>query len=488
MGADLCHLSIGELGALLREKKVSASEVLEAHLKRVETLDPKVGAFLHVNAEQAMAQARHAQELLDGGRGVTALTGIPVGIKDVIVMDGTPSTAASRILSAFKGTYDATVVRKLHAAGAVCFGKLNMDEFAMGSSTENSSVKKTLNPWDLDCVPGGSSGGSAAAVAAGFCPVSIGSDTGGSIRQPAAFCGVVGLKPTYGRVSRFGVIAFASSLDQLGPFARTVADAAHLLEFMSGFDDLDSTSVDRPVPNYAAAADRGVKGLRLGVPKEYFIDGMDAEVEAAVRGALAELEKQGAKLVEVSLPHTKYAVATYYIVATAEASSNLARYDGVRFGHRAKDPKDIFDLYVRSRGEGFGPEVKRRIMLGTFCLSSGYYDAYYRKAQQLRWLIRQDFLEAFKTCDAIVSPVTPTAAFRFGEKAADPIQMYLSDIFTISCNLAGLPGVSVPCGFTSKSLPVGLQVLARHFAEETLVQVGGAYERATDWHKRRPAL
>jgi len=488
VSADLCHLTIDELAKLLREKKVSAPEILEAHLKRVQEHDGKIGAFLHVNAEQALAQAKKAQELLDGGRGVTALTGIPVGIKDVIVMDGTPSTAASRMLEKFNGTFDATVVTKLKHAGAVPFGKLNMDEFAMGSSTENSAYKKTTNPWDTGCVPGGSSGGSAAAVAAGFAPVTIGSDTGGSIRQPAAFCGVAGLKPTYGRVSRFGVIAFASSLDQLGPFGRTVKDAAHLLQFMSGYDGMDSTSVDRPVPDYAAAHDRGVKGLRIGIPKEYFIDGMDADVEKAVRAAITELEKQGAKTVPVSLPHTKYAVATYYLVATAEASSNLARYDGVRFGYRAKDPKDLADLYIRSRGEGFGPEVKRRIMLGTFCLSAGYYDAYYRKAQQLRWLIRQDFLDAFRSCDVIASPVTPSAAFRFGEKSADPIQMYLSDIFTISCNLAGICGLSVPCGFTGKGLPVGLQVLAPHFAEELLIQTGGAYERATDWHRQFPKL
>ncbi len=488
MSAEVCFLTVEEQGKLLREKKISAPELLELHLKRVESHDSKIGSFLHVNAEQAMAQARHAQELIDGGRGVTALTGIPVGIKDVIVMDGTPSTAASRMLENFKGTYDATVIRKLRNAGAVCFGKLNMDEFAMGSSTENSAFRPARNPWDTSCVPGGSSGGSAAAVAAGFTTVSIGSDTGGSIRQPAAFCGVAGIKPTYGRVSRFGVIAFASSLDQLGPFGRTVKDAAFLLEAMSGYDEMDSTSVNRPVPDYAAAASRGVQGLKLGIPREYFIDGMDSETEKAVREAIRELEKQGAQIVEVSLPHTKYAVATYYLVATAEASSNLARYDGVRFGYRAKEPKDLLDLYVRSRGEGFGPEVKRRIMLGTFCLSAGYYDAYYRKAQQLRWLIRQDFLDAFAKCDAILSPVTPSPAFRFGEKLNDPIQMYLSDIFTISCNLAGICGLSVPCGFTGNGLPVGLQVLAPHFAEETLIQVGSAYERATSWHERKPSL
>ncbi|MEK7773989.1 MAG: Asp-tRNA(Asn)/Glu-tRNA(Gln) amidotransferase subunit GatA, partial [Deltaproteobacteria bacterium] len=398
------------------------------------------------------------------------------------------TTCASRMLHDFIPPYDSTVVKRLKGSGAVLLGKTNMDEFAMGSSTENSAFFQTLNPWAADRVPGGSSGGSAAAVAASECVASLGTDTGGSIRQPAACCGVVGLKPTYGRVSRFGMVAFASSLDQAGPFTRDVTDAAIMLHAIAGRDPLDSTSVNMDVPDYRSFLSSGCKGLKVGIPKEYFIEGMDADVEKAVKDALEVLRREGAELVPVSLPHTEYAIAVYYLVATAEASSNLARYDGVKYGLRVNETGNLLDMYKKTRDAGFGGEVKRRIMLGTYSLSAGYYDAYYKKASQVRTLVKNDFGSAFKACDVIVTPTAPTAAFKLGEKVEDPLTMYLSDIFTISCNLAGIPGISIPCGFTKDGLPVGLQILGREFDEGTVLKAAYAYEQATEWHKKRPAI
>ena len=431
---------------------------------------------------------QEADKRLKAKEFTSPLLGIPVAIKDNMCTEGIATTCASKILANFVPPYDATVVGKLKQAGAVLCGKPNMDEFAMGSSTENSGYFTTRNPWDLTRIPGGSSGGSAAAVAADECIGSLGSDTGGSIRQPAACCGVVGLKPTYGRVSRFGLVAFASSLDQIGPITKDVTDAALLMNVIGGHDSRDSTSANIAMPDLTKALKKDMKGLTVGLPKEYFIEGMDPEVDHAVREAVKILEGLGAKVTEVSLPHTKYAVATYYILATSEASSNLARYDGVKYGYRAAGPKDLLDMYMRSRDEGFGPEVKRRIMLGTYALSAGYYDAYYKKGQQVRTLIKRDFDEAFKKVDVIATPTAPTAAFKIGEKSADPLQMYLSDIFTISVNLAGIPGISIPCGFTSSNLPIGLQILGRHFDEESVLHAAYAYEQATEWHLRKPKL
>ncbi|MEK7841215.1 MAG: Asp-tRNA(Asn)/Glu-tRNA(Gln) amidotransferase subunit GatA, partial [Deltaproteobacteria bacterium] len=409
-------------------------------------------------------------------------------VKDIFCTKGILTTCASKILNNFVPPYDATVIKKLKEAGAVILGKNNMDEFAMGSSTENSAFFVTKNPWDTERVPGGSSGGSAASVSAGECAGSIGTDTGGSIRQPASCCGVVGLKPTYGRVSRYGMIAFASSLDQAGPMTKDVLDCAIMLNTMAGYDSQDSTCIDTPVPDYTKALTKGIKGLNIGIPKEYFIKGLDSDVEKAVKEAIEVLKKQGASVVDVSLPHTDYAIAVYYLVATAEASSNLARYDGVKYGCRAKDSKNLMDMYCKTRDEGFGPEVKRRIMLGAYSLSAGYYDAYYKKASQVRTLIKRDFEEAFKKCDVILTPTAPTPAFKIGEKTADPLTMYLSDIFTISCNLAGIPGLSIPCGFTKGNLPIGLQILGKPLDEETVLKTAYAYEQATDWHKKRPKL
>jgi aspartyl-tRNA(Asn)/glutamyl-tRNA(Gln) amidotransferase subunit A len=472
----------------LRTKEVSSSELTKAVLARISQVDPKVHAFITVTEEEALQMAADADQRLARGENVQPLTGIPVGLKDIFLTKGVLTTCASRILNNFIAPYDATVVSKLRDAGAVFVGKLNMDEFAMGSSTENSAYGVTRNPWDLERIPGGSSGGSSAALAAGESIITLGTDTGGSIRQPASVCGVVGIKPTYGRVSRYGVIAFASSLDQVGPFALDVEDCAIALESIAGHDPRDSTSAPAAVPDFRADLKKGVKGLKIGVPKEYFVEGMDPEVEKAVHTAIDALKQQGAEVVEVSLPHTEYAVATYYLVAPAEASSNLARYDGVRFGYRAAAPENLLDMYMRSRGEGFGPEVKRRIMIGTYALSSGYYDAYYLKAQKVRTLLKQDFDEAFKQVDVIVTPTAPSAAFKIGEKSADPLQMYLSDIFTIACNLAGIPGISLPCGFTSNNLPIGLQLLGKAWDEATLFRVGWAYEQSQDWHKRRAQL
>ncbi|MEI6083441.1 MAG: Asp-tRNA(Asn)/Glu-tRNA(Gln) amidotransferase subunit GatA [Verrucomicrobiota bacterium] len=476
---SLHTLTIAGLRAKLQTGEVSAQEVTQALLDRIQAVDGQLKAYLWMNPEDALAQAA-AVDPKNGG----LLAGIPIAIKDVLNVAGQPCTCGSKILKGFTSVYDAHVITRLKQAGAVLLGRTNMDEFAMGSSTENSSWGVTHNPWDLERIPGGSSGGSAACVAGDEAIASLGSDTGGSIRQPAAVTGCVGLKPTYGRVSRYGLVAFASSLDQVGPFTKTVADAATMLRVIAGHDKRDSTSVPKPVPEYAIAG--GVKGLRLGLPKEYFIAGMDREVEAAVRAAIKQLESLGAEIVEISLPHTEYAVAVYYLIATAEASANLARFDGVRYGARVRG-EDVTEMYAKTRGAGFGPEVKRRIILGTYALSAGYYDAYYLRAQKVRTLIRQDFEKAFQKCDAIVTPTTAEVAFKIGEKSADPLKMYLCDIFTISCNLAGNCGVSVPCGFSQK-LPVGLQILGKAFDEETILRVAHAYEQSTDWHKQRPAF
>ena len=475
------------LTARLAQREVSAREVTQSCLDHIARVDGTLHAFLSHDAADALAQADAADKRLSAGEHAPLL-GVPIAIKDVLAVKGQPLNCGSKILGHFHSPYDATVIEKLRAAGAIVFGRLNMDEFAMGSSTENSAFVTTRNPWDLSRIPGGSSGGSAAAVAADEAIATLGSDTGGSIRQPAALCGCVGVKPTYGRVSRYGLVAFASSLDQIGPFTKDVRDAATMLRVISGHDPRDSTSVPETVPDYAAAFGGSLKGIRLGLPKEYNIPGLDAEVKAAVDAAVKELQSLGAEMVEISLPHTEYAVATYYIIATAEASANLARFDGIRYGARV-DGADLMELNSRTRGQGFGPEVKRRILLGTYVLSSGYYDAYYLRAQKVRTLIRRDFLQAFESVDAIVTPTTPTAAFKAGEKSSDPLQMYLSDIFTISCNLAGIPGLSLPCGFTkSPKLPIGLQILGKPFGEETILKIAHAYEQSTPWHKEKPTL
>ena len=486
----LNQLTISELTAKLARRDASAREATQACLDQIQRVDGQIHAFLSHDAADALAQADAADKAIAEGVSPAQrpLLGVPIGIKDVLAVKNQPLNCASKILGKYKSPYDATVIEKLRAAGAVVFGRLNMDEFAMGSSTENSAFVTTRNPWDTTRIPGGSSGGSAAAVAADECIATLGSDTGGSIRQPAALCGCVGLKPTYGRVSRYGLVAFASSLDQIGPFTKDVRDAAILLEVLSGIDHRDSTSVPQPVQHYAAGLTGNIKGLKLGLPKEYMIGGLDPQVNQAVQTAVKQLQQLGAEIVEISLPHTDYAVATYYIVATAEASANLARFDGIRYGLRV-DADDPVSLYGRTRGAGFGPEVKRRIILGTYVLSSGYYDAYYLRAQKVRTLIRQDFLRAFEKVDAIVTPTTPTAAFKIGEKSDDPLQMYLSDIFTISCNLAGICGLSLPCGFTTNpKLPIGLQLLGKPFGEETILKIAHAYEQSTNWHEERPTL
>ncbi|MEY2440565.1 MAG: aspartyl-tRNA(Asn)/glutamyl-tRNA(Gln) amidotransferase subunit [Verrucomicrobiota bacterium] len=482
--AALPALNIAELQTLLRRREVSPRNVIEALRDRIEEFDGKLDAYLSYDFEAAIEEAETSDVNLPLG-------GIPIAVKDIINVRGQPCTCASKILAAYRSTYDATVIRKLRAAGAVPFGKTNMDEFAMGSSTENSSVKLTRNPWDLSRVPGGSSGGSAAAVAADEAIAALGTDTGGSIRQPAALSGVVGVKPTYGRVSRFGVTAFASSLDQVGPLTKTVRDAALIMNVMAGPDPQDTTCLNQPVPDYSGALGGDLKGIRLGLPKQYMLEGVDPQVKATVGAAIAHLQSLGAELVEVSLPHTDYAIAVYYILATAEASANLARFDGVRYGYRADNPTDLLDFYSRTRGEGFGPEVKRRIILGTYVLSSGYYDAYYLRAQKVRELIRQDFAKAFETVDALVSPTSPVPAFKFGERTDDPLQMYLADIFTNAGNLAGICGISVPCGFAEmdgKRLPIGLQLQGKALDEARIFQIAHAYEQSTDWHKARPNL
>ena len=469
-------ISLAEARAAVVEGRVSAAALAEEHFERIAAVDPEVHSFLALTRERAMAQAEKVDAAVKAGDAVGVLAGVPVAIKDVLTVKGVVTTAGSKILQGYRPPYDATVVRKLEAAGAVVLGKLNCDEFAMGSSNENSAYGPVKNPRALDRVPGGSSGGSAAAVAAGMCVASLGTDTGGSIRQPAAFCGVVGVLPTYGRVSRYGLIAFASSLDRVGPFARSVEDAALVLEVLAGPDEMDATSSQEAVGSYAAETKKGVEGLRIGVPEEYFGEGLNAEIRAAIEKALDGLRAAGCSIHKVSLPHTKYAVPTYYVIATAEASSNLSRFDGVRFGLRSKDATTLAAMFRNTRDEGFGAEVKRRILLGTYVLSAGYYDAYYRKAQQVRALLTRDFVEAFETVDAIVAPVTPTAAFKLGEKTDDPLQMYLEDIYSVAASLAGICGMSVPCGETAEGLPIGVQVLGKHFDEATMLRVGAAIE------------
>jgi aspartyl-tRNA(Asn)/glutamyl-tRNA(Gln) amidotransferase subunit A len=487
MPTDLHFQSITELSALLEAKKLSAVELTKAVIARTKAVEPRVKAFNSYAESDALAQATESDKRLAAGKARGPLEGIPIGLKDVIAVEGQPLTASSKMLANFVSPYDATVTQKLKNAGAVIWGRLNLDEFAMGSSTENSANGPTSNPWDLTRVPGGSSGGSAAALAAGEAIATLGSDTGGSIRQPAALCGVVGLKPTYGLVSRFGLIAFASSLDQIGPFARTVEDAAIMLGAIAGHDERDSTSFKTEIPDYRSELKQRKGPWRLGIPKEYFGAGLDPEVGAAVEQAIAFYKKQGCEIKEVSLPHTQYCLDTYYIIATAEASSNLARYDGIRYGHRSKNAKDVVDLYFKSRAEGFGAEVKRRIILGTYVLSSGYYDAFYLRAQKVRTLIRQDFLNAYKDVDALLTPTSPIPAFKIGEKS-DPLAMYLCDIYTIGVNLAGLPGMSVPCGFTKTGLPIGLQLIGQPFQEANLLSIARAYEEAHGWSAKSPNL
>jgi aspartyl-tRNA(Asn)/glutamyl-tRNA(Gln) amidotransferase subunit A len=476
-----------EIRDAVRSGEVSAVDVTDSCLKRIAAVDGKLKAFVDVWNDAAHAQAAQVDAKIAKGEDPGPLAGVPIGLKDVLCTKQGTTTCCSQILKGYRSPFDATVVERLADAGAVFVGKLNMDEFAMGSSTENSSIQTTRNPWNLDCVPGGSSGGSAAAVAGHECAITLGSDTGGSIRQPAACCGCVGLKPTYGRVSRYGLVAFASSLDQIGPFTKDVEDCALVLNAICGRDLRDSTSADLLVPDFTQALKGGVSGMKLGMPKEYFTGALGAEMREKIDAAIKVLEGQGAEIVEVSLPHTDYAVATYYIICTAEASANLARFDGVRYGYRAPGVTNVDELYRKTKSEGYGPEVRRRIMLGTYVLSSGYYDAYYLKAQKVRSLIQRDFTNAFKQCDAIVTPTAPTPAFKIGEKASDPLEMYLSDIYTISVNLAGLPGLSSPCGLTASGLPAGLQIIAKPFDEETLLRVAYTYEQNRGFELGMPA-
>jgi aspartyl-tRNA(Asn)/glutamyl-tRNA(Gln) amidotransferase subunit A len=483
---ELTELTLHELRDRIRAGDVSPVEVVQAYLVRIGKLQERLRAFNTLTPRTALAFAEKLTKKQAKKDALPPLAGIPLAIKDVICTKGVATTCSSRILESFVPPYNATVMARLNVAGALMLGKTNMDEFAMGSSTENSAFTPTRNPWDLGRVPGGSSGGSAAAVAADLCAAALGTDTGGSVRQPGGFCGITALKPTYGRVSRYGLVAYASSLDQIGPMTKDVRDAAALLQVIAGHDPLDSTSADLPVPDYEAALTGDVRGIRLGVPKEYFQEGLDREVGAAVEEAIRVLEGLGGARGAVSLPHTPFAVAVYYIVATAEASSNLGRYDGVKYGYRAPGTAHLVDLYMKTRGQGFGPEVRRRIMLGTYALSAGYYDAYYLKALKVRTLVREDFIRAFQGCDVIVTPTSPTPAFRLGERLDDPLAMYLSDIYTISANLAGLPAISVNCGFTASGLPIGFQIIGRPFDEETVLRVAHAYEQATTWRTRRP--
>jgi aspartyl-tRNA(Asn)/glutamyl-tRNA(Gln) amidotransferase subunit A len=484
----LHELTIHKAHELLKQKEISSVELTRAVLERIEAVDAKVGAFITVAGDAAMKQAQLADRAISNGK-CLPLTGIPLAIKDLICTKGLKTTCASKILENFIPQYNATVIKKLNNQGAVIIGKTNMDEFAMGSSTENSGLKLTCNPWNLKHIPGGSSGGSAAAVAADMCLGALGSDTGGSIRQPASHCSVAGLKPTYGRVSRFGLVAFASSLDQIGPLAKDVTDCAILLNTVSGYDNNDSTSVPEDVPDYTASLKKGLEGMTVGIVREYgATKGLHNDVSDAVNNAVSIIEKLGAKCIEVTLPHTEYAVAAYYVIAPAEASSNLARYDGVKYGFRDKEKTDLMDMYKSTRSQGFGSEVQRRIIIGTYCLSAGYYDAYYGKASQVRTLIMEDFKKAFNSCDVILSPVAPTPAFKIGENADDPLTMYLSDIFTLSANLAGIPGMSVPCGFSKTGLPIGLQIMGSHFGEEKILKTAYNFEQATGFHKKKPTL
>lgn len=473
---------------LLSAGEISSCELTRAVLDRIDDIDGKIRAYITVDEKMAMDQARRADQRIASGE-FSVLTGIPIALKDLICTRGLRTTCASKVLENFVPPYDATVVRRLKSQDAVVIGKTNMDEFAMGSSNENSGFFTTCNPWNLSCIPGGSSGGSAAATAADLCIGALGSDTGGSIRQPASHCGVVGLKPTYGRVSRYGLIAYASSLDQIGPITKNVADCACLLEGIAGYDASDSTSVPEDLPQYSRLLDREIKGVRVGIPKEYNeMEGLDPQVFAAVDSGIRQLEAMGAERVEISLPHTSYVVAAYYIIAPSEASSNLARYDGVKYGLRGGKSEDLFEMYCSTRSSGFGIEVQRRIIIGTYCLSAGYYDAYYRKAMQVRTLIMQDFKNAFSQCDVIACPVAPTPAFHIGEITDDPLKMYLLDIFTLSANMAGIPGISVPCGFSADGLPIGLQIMGNHFDEATILRVAHQFEQATDFHKRKPKI
>ncbi|MBW1916620.1 MAG: Asp-tRNA(Asn)/Glu-tRNA(Gln) amidotransferase subunit GatA [Deltaproteobacteria bacterium] len=487
MSEPLYSLTIGQMSPLLQRGEVSPEEITQALLDRIAKLDGQLNSYLTVDSEGALAQARQAAVRLRQGD-ATPLTGIPLAVKDIIITQGLRTTCASRILENFVPPYDARVSAKLRQAGAVFLGKTNMDEFAMGSSNENSAFGVARNPWNRDHIPGGSSGGSAAAVAADLCLGSVASDTGGSIRQPAAHCGVVGLKPTYGRVSRFGLVAFGSSLDQIGTITKDVTDCALLLQAIAGYDPQDSTSVNLPVPDYTLSLNQDISGLKIGVPREYYGAGVDPEVEGAVRQALETLMQLGAELVEISLPHSEYVVATYYLIAPAEASSNLARYDGVKYGYRDPEAQALLEMYTHTRSQGFGAEVRRRIMLGTYALSAGYYEHYYQKASQVRTLIRRDFEAALEQCAVLATPVAPTPAFRIGDKVDDPLAMYMSDIFTLSANLAGIPGISVPCGLSSQGLPIGLQLLGRHFDEPTLIKVAHAFERHSDFHNAKPPL
>ena len=484
---EIFDLTIHEMHQKLKAKEFSSVEATSAMLARIESVEERVNAYITVTPEQALVEAEAADRRIAAGE-IATLTGIPIGLKDIFITKGIRTTCGSKILSNFVPPYDGTAVARLKAQGAVIVGKLNQDEFAMGSSNESSYFGPVKNPWDLACTPGGSSGGSAAAIAAREATATLGTDTGGSIRQPASHCGCVGLKPTYGRVSRYGVIAYASSLDQVGPLTRDVTDAAIMLGAVAGYDPLDSTSVNTPVPDYVAGLGAGVKGLKIGLPKQYFIEGLDPDVKRAMDEAIALYKSLGAEIREVSLPHTEYAVATYYLVATAEASSNLARYDGVRFGHRSETAKGLAQMYARSRAEGFGSEVKRRIMLGTYALSSGYYDAYYLKAQKVRTLIQQDFLNAFQEVDVLLTPIAPTPPFKIGEKLADPLQMYLSDIFTIPVNLAGTCALSVPAGFSAAGLPIGLQLIGKPFDEQAILTAAYSFERETQWHQQKAPL
>ncbi|WP_027339381.1 Asp-tRNA(Asn)/Glu-tRNA(Gln) amidotransferase subunit GatA [Halonatronum saccharophilum] len=485
---ELYRLTAHELHKKLVNEEVSAEEIVESVYGRIDEVEDKVNSYITLTKEEALKKAKEVDEKIANGEKVGPLAGIPIAIKDNMSTKGVRTTCASKILHNYKPPYNATTVEKLFDADAVMVGKANMDEFAMGSSTENSGMKTTTNPWDLDRVPGGSSGGSAAAVAADEAIISFGSDTGGSIRQPAALCGVVGLKPTYGLVSRFGLVAFASSLDQIGPFSKDIRDCALAMNYVAGHDKMDSTSAQVEVPDYTKALGKDIKGMKIGVPSEYFGDGIDKEVKDAVWKAINKLEELGAEYEEVSLPHTDYALSAYYLIAPAEASSNLARYDGVRYGHRSEEANGLVDMYKKTRREGFGDEVKRRVMLGTYALSSGYYDAYYKKAQKVRTLVKQDFERAFEEYDVLISPVTPTTAFKIGDKSNDPLQMYLSDICTIPINLAGIPALSMPCGLDSKGLPIGLQIMGNHFEEEKIFQVAYAFEQETKHHKEKPSL
>jgi len=474
---ELYQLPAHQLHKLIKKKEISVEEIITSLFKRIEEVEDKIKAFLFLNKEEALKEAKKWDKKFSQGEKPGPLTGIPIAIKDNICIKGKETTCASRILKGFYPPYSATVIERLKKAGCIFIGKTNLDEFAMGSSTENSAFKITHNPWNLKTIPGGSSGGSAAAVSSGEATMALGSDTGGSIRQPAALCGVVGLKPTYGRVSRYGLVAFASSLDQIGPITKDVTDCAYLLKIISGKDKFDSTSLNYPVPDYPEFLIPDIKGMKIGLPQEYFVGGIEKEVKESILKAGKLLEKLGAHLEEVSLPHTEYAVATYYLIATAEASSNLARYDGVKYGYRTKENRGLIDMYKKTRREGFGDEVKRRIMLGTYVLSKGYYENYYGKAQRVRTLIKEDFEKVFKEFDALITPTSPTVAFKIGEKVDDPLKMYLSDIFTISANLAGIPGTSIPCGFGRDNLPIGLQILAKPFNEEMLIKIAYAFEQ-----------